>query len=96
MVYSLWSNRQKVPIVSVGSYLLVESHVPSASAILFPTVVTFLYGMIMLYLNYKDRFDGPYPFFRIKNQSAMATVLVYQGTDLFSSAGNNHPCACAE
>ncbi len=60
-----------VPIVSVGSYLLVESHVPSASAILFPTVVAFLYGMIMLYLNYKDRFDGPYPFFRIKNQSAI-------------------------
>lgn len=64
-----------IPIVSVGSYLLVESHVPSASAILIPTVVTFLYGMIMLYLNYKDLFDGPYPFFRIKNQSASATIL---------------------
>ena len=51
---------------------MVESHVPSASAILIPTVVTFLYGMIMLYLNYKDLFDGPYPFFRIKNRSTAA------------------------
>ena len=64
-----------IPIVSAGSYLLAESHVTSASAILIPTVVTFLYGMIMLYLNYKERFDGPYPFFRIKNQSVLATVL---------------------
>lgn len=57
------------------SYMLVESHVPSAPAILIPTAVTFLYGMIMLFLNYKDRFDGPYPFFRIKAQSAAATIL---------------------
>lgn len=64
-----------IPIVSIGSYLLVEQHIPSASFILVPTILTLLYGLIMLYLNYKDIFDGPYPFFRVKNQTVGATVL---------------------
>lgn len=64
-----------IPIVSVGSYLLIERHVQSATAILVPTVLTFLYGMIMLWVNDKDIFDGPYPFFRVKNQSVAATIL---------------------
>ena len=64
-----------IPIVSVESYLLIERHVQASTAILVPTVLTFLYGMIMLWLNYKDIFDGPYPFFRVKNQTAGATVL---------------------
>lgn len=64
-----------IPIVSVGSYLLIESHVQSPTAILVPTVFTLLYGMVMLWLNYKDIFDGPYPFFRVKYQTAGATVL---------------------
>ena len=64
-----------IPVVSVGSYLLAEGHVPSLGAILLPTALTFLYGMVMLDLNYRDVFEGPYPFFRVKNQSAGATVL---------------------
>ena len=52
-----------VPIVSIGSYLLIERHIQSPAAILVPTALTFLYGMIMLWVNYKDLFDGPYPFF---------------------------------
>ena len=64
-----------IPIVSIGSYLLIEGHIQSPTAILFPTALTFLYGMIMLWVNYKDIFDGPYPFFRVKNQSVAATVL---------------------
>jgi len=38
-------------------------------------VITFFYGIIMLWLNYNGLFDGPYPFFRVKNQSVKATVL---------------------
>ena len=64
-----------IPIVSVGSYLVIERHVQSPTAILVPTVLTFLYGMVMLWLNYNDIFDGPYPFFRVKNQTPGATVL---------------------
>ena len=64
-----------IPIVSIGSYLLIERHILSPTAILLPTALTFLYGMIMLWVNYKDIFDGPYPFFRVKHQSVAATVL---------------------
>ena len=64
-----------IPVVSVGSYLLIEAHVRSAASIALSTALTFLYGMIMLYLNSRDIFDGPYPFFRVKEQSAGATVL---------------------
>lgn len=64
-----------IPVVSVGSYLLVEKHVRSAWVIPLSTALTFLYGMIMLYLNYRNIFDGPYPFFRVKDQPAGATVL---------------------
>ena len=64
-----------IPIVSVGSYLFAERHVRTAAAVLLPTAITFLYGMVMLYLNYLDVFDGPYPFFRAKDQPVPATVL---------------------
>ena len=47
----------------------------SPSAIAVPTVITFIYGAVMLWLNYRGLFDGPYPFFRVKHQSAGATVL---------------------
>lgn len=40
-----------------------------------PVVVTLVYGLIMLYLNWMRRVDGPYPFFRVHNQSAAATVI---------------------
>ena len=29
----------------------------------------------MLYLNYIGKVDGPYPFFRVRNQSVRATIL---------------------
>ena len=64
-----------VPILSIASYLLIEQHVKSPSAIAVPTVITFIYGAVMLWLNYRGLFDGPYPFFRVKQQSAGATVL---------------------
>ena len=60
------------PILSTVSYVLWEGH---ASAWYLPVILTFLYGMIMLYLNGKDKVDGPYPFFRVKQQSALATVV---------------------
>jgi len=60
------------PILSVSSYLFWEPH---SSAWGIPVVFTFTYGIIMLAMNWKGRFDGPYPFFRVKNQSGIATVL---------------------
>ena len=60
------------PILSALSYLLWEGH---ASAWYLPVVFTFVYGMVMLYLNWKGTVDGPYPFFKIKQQSALATIV---------------------
>ena len=60
------------PIVSVLSYVLWEPH---ANTWAIPVAVTIVYGFTMLYLNYKRRFDGPYPFFRVHDQSVTATVL---------------------
>ncbi len=63
-----------VPIVSVVSYVFFEPHAPRIM-ILAPAVVTFAYGMIMLYLNGIGKVDGPYPFLRVRQQSALKTVL---------------------
>ena len=60
------------PAISIASYFLWEPH---AGAVLLPVVLTFLYGILMLALNYLKKYDGPYPFFRVHNQSATATVL---------------------
>ncbi len=64
-----------IPVLSIGSYLLFEVHVTRTRAILLPTALTLLYGLVMLRLNAQGLFDGPYPFFRVKNRSAAATVL---------------------
>lgn len=60
------------PIISLVSYVLWEPHGGTWMA---PVVVTTIYGLAMLYLNYLRRFDGPYPFFRVHDQSVMASVL---------------------
>ena len=60
------------PIVSVSSYILREQHDGLWSV---PVILTFIYGIVMLILNGKEIFDGPYPFFRVKHQSMTATVL---------------------
>ena len=59
------------PVLSVVSYILFEPHV---SAWLLPALVTLGYGIIMMVLNAKGLVDGPYPFFRVRNQSRAATV----------------------
>lgn len=60
------------PVLSVSSYILLEQH---ASTWMLPAAITFVYGIIMLVMNAKDLFDGPYPFFRVHDQSKAATVI---------------------
>jgi len=61
-----------VPILSLVSYICWEPH---TDIWLLPSLSTLAYGIIMLVLNGTGKADGPYPFFRVKNQSAAATVL---------------------
>lgn len=62
------------PVISTLSYILVENHVGSGFLWL-PVVVTLTYGLIMIYLNAVRKVDGPYPFFRVHDQSPVATVV---------------------
>jgi len=68
------------PVISVASHVLWEPH---ASVWLLPTVLTFVYGIVMLILNYLKKYDGPYPFFRVHDQSRLATVIWMSVLTLF-------------
>ena len=61
-----------VPITSIASYVLWEPH---AGTWLLPALITLVYGVIMLGLNAKGVYDGPYPFFRVNEQGLAKTVL---------------------
>ena len=60
------------PVLSVISYVLWEGH---SAVWQVPVAITFVYGIVMMYMNYREYFDGPYPFFRVNHQSRAATVL---------------------
>ena len=60
------------PFTSIASYVLLEPH---AHAWAVPITVTTVYGLTMLFLNAREIFDGPYPFFRVNQQGRLATVL---------------------
>lgn len=62
------------PALSTISYVFAEAHAPAA-AIVLPIAVTLAYGLTMLWLNARRVVDGPYPFFRVYEQSHLATVL---------------------
>lgn len=60
------------PLISITSYILWEQH---SDAWIIPAVVTFVYGMVILHLNHARIIEGPYPFFRVYEQSVRATVI---------------------
>ena len=60
------------PAISVVSYFFCEPHEDIWP---LPVAVTLAYGIVMMTLNANGLYDGPYPFFRVKNQSRTATVL---------------------
>ena len=62
------------PVLSTLSYLCFELHA-GLSWLWLPPGVTLIYGLVMLALNARGKVDGPYPFFRVRHQSAGATVL---------------------
>ena len=60
------------PIVCAVSYIFFEPHV---SVWWLPMGISVFYGVLMMVLNGVGKADGPYPFFRVKKQSAGATAL---------------------
>jgi hypothetical protein len=63
-----------IPVLSFISYVFVEEGVPFVW-IWLPVVLTLVYGFTMLYLNKIEKVDGPYPFFRIRVQGTVRTIL---------------------
>ncbi len=63
-----------IPVLSAVSYIFAEDRVP-AVWFLLPSLVTLAYGLLMVYLNWKGKVDGPYPFFWVKKQGVAKTVL---------------------
>lgn len=63
-----------IPILSAVTYLFVEEKAPLSWAWLTP-VLTLIYGIIMLRLNYLEKLEGPYPFFKIRKLGIKTTML---------------------
>ena len=61
------------PFLNTLSYVFLETH--AKGSVFLPPVATLLYGVIMLYMNYIEKVDGPYPFLRIRHQTKTATVI---------------------
>ncbi len=62
-----------VPVISNLSYIFFEPHArPEAIAV--PVAVTLVYGALMMYMNWIGKVDGPYPFFRVRQQSKGKTI----------------------
>lgn len=62
------------PALATISYVFTEVHAPR-SLLFLPVAVTLAYGLMLLWLNYRGVVDGPYPFFKVHEQSWLATVL---------------------
>ena len=62
------------PIISTISFFMFEDK-PATIWILMPAGITLIYGLTMLYLNAKEKVDGPYPFFRVKHMKPRMTAL---------------------
>ncbi len=63
------------PLLTLVCYIFFEEHAAGRLIFLLPAAVTLLYGVILLRLNYTGKVDGPYPFLRVRQQKAGATVL---------------------
>ncbi|MBE6128680.1 MAG: hypothetical protein E7185_05340 [Erysipelotrichaceae bacterium] len=61
------------PFLNTLSYVFLETH--AKETVFLPPAATLLYGVIMLYMNYIEKVDGPYPFLRIRHQTKTATVI---------------------
>lgn len=64
-----------IPVISTFSYLILEKKKSGKRIILLPFSITLAYGLTMMQLNYFGIADGPYPFFRVNQQSTMTSIM---------------------
>ena len=82
------------PVLSILSYIFLEKHVKTYYIVL-PIIITFIYGLIMIILNAKEKIKGPYPFLEVKRIGGKATALwivaILAFTAVISGAVGFHP-----
>ncbi len=61
-----------VPFLSFVSYVFMEGH---RSLWIVPVLLSMAYGSFMFYMNDRKKIDGPYPFFKVKEQGYKASIL---------------------
>ncbi len=61
-----------VPFLSFVSYVFMEGH---RSLWTVPVILSMAYGSFMFYMNDMKKIDGPYPFFKTKEQGYKASIL---------------------
>ena len=61
-----------VPLISLFSYIFLEAH---DSSWYIPVIISLIYGLLMYYLNYIGKMDGPYPFFKVQVQGIKRSVI---------------------
>ena len=73
--------------------MFFEEHITSFWAVLLPAGITLFYGLTMVALNAKRLVDGPYPFFRVHQQSVCRTIL-WMIALMFLASGLSLGIAC--
>ena len=63
-----------IPPFSTWSYMFLEKRVSIYWAVI-PILFTLAYGLLMLYLNYIKKIEGPYPFFMIRSMGTKLTTI---------------------
>ena len=60
-----------VPLISFASYVFLERH---SDLWHIPVLVTFIYGILMIWLNHLGKIEGPYDFLMIRRNGIKATI----------------------
>lgn len=61
-----------IPLISLISYIFMERH---CDWWYIPVIVTFAYGMLMVFLNIIRKVDGPYDFLKIRKNGIRSTII---------------------
>ena len=70
------------PVITILSFLIESAAAPNMDIGLFAllgTIPTCIYAAVLMLLNGYRVIDGPYPFFRVHDQSFLASVLWIAG-----------------
>ena len=71
------------PVFSFVSYVFFEKHTHIWT---LPVLITIIYGLLMFFLNYLKKIEGPYPFFDVHKQGIKASIMWFLALFLMIAA----------